>query len=358
MRKKRNRKKPPLLRRMRLPLFLLLLSCAAVAHFSPNLPSLGHSLAPAPSEIPIAPYDAAAEDLSEHDTLSHEELPAGAEISEAVLPEGAPKAAASPALPISAITIDGTSGGYEGAGTVYIKNDTDYAVDIPAMLQQKTAIAYSASEPAVLIVHTHATEAYTPDSANSYVTSDTNRTTDTNYNVVRVGTEIEKILNANGIKTLHAADLNDYPSYNGAYSRTLNVISQYMKKYPSIKFVIDVHRDAMVTASGKKYKTVAQINGRQTAQLMLVAGTDAGGLTHDHWRENLAWMTKLQSAMNKKYPGIMRPINIRAARFNEHVTTGSILLEVGTSGNTLDEAIYSAQLFAQTLSEQIAPLKK
>ncbi len=306
------------------------------------------------AELPIRQYE-----LGEQADLSGplEEAPqtqAAADVSEAALPQGGAPAAAN----IAAISIDGSGGAYDGSGAVYIKNETDYSIDIPALLNQKTEIAISSKETAVLIVHTHGSEAYTPDAANWYEPTDTDRTTDTNYNVVRVGAQIEKILNEKGIKTIHATVLNDSPSYNGAYNRTLEVISQTMKENPSIKFVIDVHRDAMVTASGKKYKTVAQINGRQAAQLMLVAGTDAGGLTHDHWRENLAFMTKVQQKMNTIYPGIMRPINIRAARFNEHVTTGSMLLEVGTSGNSLDEALYSASLFADTLGDMLLELQK
>ncbi len=318
------------------------------------------SPAPAPQpaswaeELPVRQYEPGEEEETPDQPQEGPQTQAAADVSEAALPQGG----APPAANIAAISIDGSSGGYDGAGSIYIKNETDYTIDIPALLKQKTEIAISSKETAVLIVHTHGSEAYTPDAANWYEPTDTDRTTDTNYNVVRVGAEIEKILNEKGIKTVHATVLNDSPSYNGAYNRTLDVISQAMKENPSIKFVIDVHRDAMVTASGKKYKTVAQINGRQAAQLMLVAGTDAGGLTHDHWRENLAFMTKVQNKMNAAYPGIMRPINIRAARFNEHVTTGSMLLEVGTSGNSLDEALYSASLFADTLGDMLLELQK
>lgn len=305
-------------------------------------------------ELPIRQYEQGEQAERSAPLEEGPETPAAADVSEAALPQGGP----APSANIAAISIDGSSGAYDGAGSVYIKNETDYQIDIPALLKQKTEISISSKETAVLIVHTHGSEAYTPDAANWYEPTDTDRTTDTNYNVVRVGAQIEKILNEKGIKTVHATVLNDSPSYNGAYNRTLDVISQAMKENPSIKFVVDVHRDAMVTSSGKKYKTVAQINGRQAAQLMLVAGTDAGGLTHDHWRDNLAFMTKVQQKMNERYPGIMRPINIRAARFNEHVTTGSMLLEVGTSGNSLDEALYSASLFADTLGDMLLELQK
>ena len=349
--KYRNRKnRRPRRRPLLLPVGLLALCGLFIARNGLPLAS------PAPSPIrglAVQPYS--PEDEAEEEEPLPEDLPTGASVSEAVLPEAGKSVAAAN---VSPITIDGGGGSYPGSGTIYIKNDTDYDIDIPGLLEQPTNIAISSEEPAVLIVHTHGSEAYTPDAANWYEPTDTDRTTDTNYNVVRVGDEIERILNEKGIKTVHARVLNDSPSYSGAYNRTLDVISQAMKENPSIKFVIDVHRDAMITSSGKKYKTVADIGGRQAAQLMLVAGTDAGGLTHDNWRENLSFMMKVQDQMNTRYPGIMRPINIRAARFNEHVTTGSMLLEVGTSGNSLDEALYSASLFADTVSDMLLQLQK
>ena len=348
-----TRGRAPKRRRKLLPL-LCLLALATVFWGKLPLPQ-PQSQRNLPQGVSVQTYSPDDPQEQEERAGAQEDLPAGAQISESVLPQG-------PAGPVSAnispITIQGDNGSYPGSGMVYYKNATEYAVDIPALLAQKTNIAISAKKPAVLIVHTHGTEAYTPDSANWYPPTDTDRTTDPNYNVVRVGAEIDRVLKEKGIMTVHKTVLNDSPSYNGAYNRTLDVISQAMKENPSIKFVIDVHRDAMITSSGTKYKTVAQINGRQAAQLMLVAGTDAGGLTHESWRENLAFMCKVQDKMNTLYPGIMRPIDLRAARFNQHVTTGSMLLEVGTSGNSLDEALYSAGLFADALGDMLLKLQK
>ncbi|MEA4921530.1 MAG: stage II sporulation protein P [Clostridiaceae bacterium] len=251
---------------------------------------------------------------------------------------------------IAAVTIDGSDGNYNGSGSVYIKNETDYDIDVQALLAAKDKVNLSGDAVQVLIMHTHGTEAYTPTNENSYIPSDTNRTTDSNHNMLRVGQLICDILNENGIKTIHSETLNDYPSYSGSYTRALEDISAYVKANPSIKMVIDVHRDAMVSSSGTVYKAVANINGSQAAQLMLVCGTDAGGLVHNGWRDNLSFQLKLQEKLNSQYPGIMRPLNIRKARFNEHVTSGSMLLEVGTSGNTLEEALVSARIFAESLS--------
>jgi stage II sporulation protein P len=254
---------------------------------------------------------------------------------------------------VTAVSISGDEGGYTGGGTVYIRNETDYAIDPAALLKGTSPVKLSGTGVQVLIMHTHGTEAYTPDAENPYTPTDADRTTDAARNVLRVGDEITRILEANGVKTVHSNTLNDYPAYNGSYNRALDDISQFMKDNPSIKVVIDVHRDAMIAQSGAKYKTVADIGGKQAAQLMFVAGTDAGGRSHDRWRDNLTFQALLHSRMNTKYPGIMRPISIRTGRFNQHVTTGSMLLEVGTSGNTLPEALYSAGLFAQELADML-----
>ncbi len=344
----RNRRKKPRRKKGMWPFLLAAVGLWVFTQESPWPPAFS-SFPPAKSNLPIEDYSP-SDVLLPEDAPEEELVSAGEEVSEAVLPQGQTSQAQAN---VAAIQIDGNDGSYPGAGTVYYKNETDYQIDMEDLLNQNVSIPFSLDEPAVLIVHTHGSEAYTPDAANWYTPTDTDRTTDTNYNVVRVGAEMEKILNEKGIKTIHATVLCDSPSYNGAYNRALEVIQQAISENPSIKFVIDVHRDAMITSSGKKYKTVAQIGGRQAAQLMLVAGTDGGGLTFDDWPDHLALAAKIQQQMNALYPGIMRPINVRAARFNQHVTPGSMLLEVGTSGNSLDEALYSASLFADALGDML-----
>lgn len=283
--------------------------------------------------------------------LADPEREADQQSYESPLPEHIPPAPEVPQTKTIPVTIDGTTGSYDGGNAVYIKNETDYTVDIPALLARKDPVRLSGDQVQVLVMHTHGTESYTPTAQYNYTPSDTDRTTDCNYNVVRVGREITRILNEKGIRTVHSETLNDSPAYSGSYNRALEDITAYIKENPSIKLVIDVHRDAMVAQNGTKYKTVASIDGQQTAQLMLVCGTDGGGLVHDGWQDNLSFQLKLQQRMNTAWPGIMRPLNLRAARFNQHVTPGSMLLEVGTTGNTLEEALSSARLFAEGLAE-------
>ena len=241
---------------------------------------------------------------------------------------------------------------YQGTGTVYFKNETDYAIDMTSLLQKDSPVALGEQGVQVLIMHTHGTEAYIQSPGHVYVASGEYRTTDSSANMLRVGQEICDILNDRGVSAVHSRTLNDYPAYNGSYNRALKDIQAYVAQYPTIRLVIDVHRDAIATGN-TYYKTAAEVDGQQTAQLMFVTGTDAGGLTHDHWQDNLAFQAQLHDRLNSAYPGIMRPMSIRASRFNQHIRKGSMLVEVGACGNTLEEALAAAQIFANTLADAL-----
>ena len=256
------------------------------------------------------------------------------------------------AKPISAVTISPNNpSGYVEHDGIYIKNSTEYNVDIESSLSRKIDLSFSAEGPHVLIIHTHGSESYSPEGKNYYIGSNNNRTTDNEENVIAVGNKLAEILNRNKIETLHITDLFDYPEYNGAYNRALDAIGKQMKETPSIKMIIDLHRDALISENGVKYKTVKEIDGKNAAQIMFVCGTDYGGLPHSNWNKNLRLMIRLQKIMNDKYGSLMRPIDLRKERFNQHVTSGSMLIEIGTSGNTLNEALYSAELLGNELAK-------
>jgi stage II sporulation protein P len=148
----------------------------------------------------------------------------------------------------------------------------------------------------------------------------------------------------------------DYPNYNGSYSRAGLSIARWLEKYPSIRIVLDVHRDALVAEDGTVYKTATEVNGEKTAQIMLVVGSDAGGQGHSGWRDNLALATAVQSGMNADYPTLARPMILRSSRFNQHLSPGALLVEVGSHGNTLRESLAAARLFAASLSETLKVL--
>lgn len=231
---------------------------------------------------------------------------------------------------------------------VPVDNRAGVEFDAQALLSQPLPLAVS-DEPLILIVHTHATESYTGD----YDGAEDYHTADTDYNVVRVGQAIADRLNAAGIVTLHDKTLNDLPGYDSAYERTAQVISRYLEEYPSIRMVIDVHRDAVTATDGTELAMTAELDGAPAAKLLFVMGTDAGGLEHPNWRDNLAFALQMQALCTARAPGLFRELSLRAARYNEHLTPCSVLLEVGSAGNTLDEALRSADFFARQLTELI-----
>ncbi len=260
--------------------------------------------------------------------------------------------------PIENITISPTSDkGYVRLGNVWVKNDSSKGIDLKWLLSAKLPFKLTGDGPHVLIVHTHGSEAYFPQGKEEYALTDVERTSDKRYNMIRIGDELETVLKKNGISVLHDRNIYDSPSYNGSYTRTLDAIGQALKKNPSIKVVIDVHRDAMTAADGTKYRTVTNINGKQYAQMMLVMSTGESGLPHPDWAENLKLAVKLQDALATKYPNIMRPMNLRKERFNMHATKGSMLVEVGTSANSVGEAIESIKLLGEELSKILKTAK-
>ncbi len=239
---------------------------------------------------------------------------------------------------------------------IRIGNETSYAVDINGMLAEPLSFDMSGEGPKVLIVHTHATEAYAAEGAVDYARDESDRSMNTSENVVAVGDEAARVLNEHGIETLHDTALHDYPSFNGSYADALESTENYLAQYPSIRVVLDIHRDSIVRGN-EMAKVVTEINGRKAAQLMFVVGTDENGLYNPDWRENLKFALKLQNKIDEKYPDLMRYVNLRKNRFNGHTTKGSLIIETGSSGNSLSEAKYSITLAAECIAEFLNGLK-
>ncbi len=250
-------------------------------------------------------------------------------------------------------TISGGGTGYVNAQGISLFNRTSKTVDLEAVAQSGSSLTFQPAEagPQVLIVHTHATEAYAQDSQNPYAETGVARTTDTNYNIIRVGDEIARIFQEMGIAVIHDKTLHDSPSYNDAYDNARTGIEGYLEQYPTIQMVLDIHRDALVDSDGTVYKPVLQIDGVKTAQVMLLVGTDDAGATFPDWTEHLALAMEIQQEMNSLWPGLARPITLRTARFNQQLTKGSLLVEVGSHGNTLEEALAGARLFARSAAK-------
>lgn len=283
----------------------------------------------------------AGEPLEEAEAAAEETAPAEAAPTESAAPEDGGTAVPQ--------TITANSNTVSGAGVEVNNNTSGITVD-PAALAASVltqTIAPASQGPQILIMHTHGSEAYTMAGSDIYTETDTSRTDDPNFNMIRIGEEMKAVFESMGFSVIHDTTLYDYPNYTGSYTRSLAGIQAMLEQYPTISVVLDVHRDALIASDGTVYKAVTQVNGENTAQVMLVVGTNDGGLTHPGWQDNLNLAAHIQLAMTGIEPTLARPINLRAQRFNQHLTPCSLLVEVGTSGNTLQEAIRGARCFAQ-----------
>lgn len=257
----------------------------------------------------------------------------------------APVAIADNGVPAQTV-VPKSSSGYTVADGVFIKNASNKTLDA-ARLEGTFDAALSGGAPQVLIVHTHGSEAYTPAPGQSYVSTGNYRTNDPRYSVVGVGDEIAAALSAHGISVVHDRTLYDDPLYDGAYERAAAGIRGYLEKYPSIAFVLDVHRDAVQDGSGRQYKLVTR-EEPHAAQISFVMGSN-----HDGWEENLKLAAAISRSAAAEHPTLMRPITLRNSNYNQHLTAGSLLVEVGAAGNSPEEAIQAGRYFADAMAKAI-----
>ena len=234
---------------------------------------------------------------------------------------------------------------------IHIDNKTGKTVDFSDLLEQGLPFHLEKTDqPQVLIYHTHATESYTSDDYGYYLKSDSSRTTDTSRNTIRVGKAIADILNSNGIVTINDETLHDAKAYTGSYDRSANTVKDYLEKYPTIKVIIDGHRDAITQNNGTKIKPTVEINGKNAAQIMILSGCESGDITNfPNWKENLRVNLQLQKQIENDYPGLARAMSFKSCKYNFDIMNGSMLIEIGSEANTLEEAIYSGELIGNAL---------
>lgn len=229
-------------------------------------------------------------------------------------------------------------------GTTRIDNQTNYTLT-EEMLTPDVEIE---NKKNVIIFHTHTCESYTPCETYNYTMTGNYRTTDSNYNMIRVGEELTNYLTNKGFNVVHDGTYHDYPSYSGSYSRSLETATRLLEQNPA-GIVIDLHRDAV--GNGDTYGPTVMVNGQRVAQLMFVIGTDGGGSEHPNWNKNLKIAIKIQEKANEMYPGLFRSIIVRNSRYNQHIADGACIIEVGATANTLGECLLSMQCLANVLDE-------
>lgn len=275
--------------------------------------------------------------------------------------------------PVTTVTTTATVARKEGGGVVLtqqmsagssfvqgvaIRNKSGLTVDVAKSLAHtpKLSLVRGSTKPQVLIMHTHTTECYMSYDAGFYNADDPTRTDDPTKNMVAVGERVAKELRAAGIGVIHDTAIHDQP-YNTAYSHSKAAVERYLKQYPSIRVVLDLHRDAIYSDSTTHVKPTAVIDGKKAAQVMIIVGMkNTKAVPNTHTAENLAFGARLQQALHKTYPGLARPMLLADARYNQQLTNGSLLIEMGSDANTLEEACYSGTLLGGTLATLLKQL--
>jgi stage II sporulation protein P len=226
---------------------------------------------------------------------------------------------------------------------VKIKNETNYELTEDMMSQR-----IEVNSTNILIFHTHTCESYTSSEQYQYIPTGNYRTTDTNFTVARVGNELSKYLAQYGYNVIHDTTYHDYPAYSGSYNRSLNTVEGLLKKQDS-DIIIDIHRDAI--GSRPDYAPTVKIGEDYAAQLMFVIGTSGGGLWHPNWVQNFQFAIEVQEKANELYPGFFKPMILRNSRYNQHLGKAACIIEVGSTGNTLEQSIISMKYLSKVIDK-------
>ena len=228
-------------------------------------------------------------------------------------------------------------------GSVKIRNQTDYE-----LTQEMLTPDITIENKNIMIFHTHSCESYTSSELYPYTPTGNFRTTDLNFTVTRVGTELTTQLQQYGYNVIHDTSYHDYPSYNGSYTNSLKTVESLLQTNPS-DIIIDLHRDAI--GSRSDYAPTVKIGDEEAAQIMFVIGTNAGGLWHPNWNQNLKFAIKVQEKAEELYPGLFKPIMLTTSRYNQHTGKYANIMEVGATGNTLEQCLTSMKYLAKVMDE-------
>lgn len=238
-------------------------------------------------------------------------------------------------------------------GLVRMKNVNNTKVSLKDILEEKIDLSVEKDKPAVLIFHTHTTETYQLLDVGFYPKGFQTRTNDKGKNMVRVGEAICEEIEKAGFKVIHDKEIHD-SKYTGAYGKSRETVESYMKKYPSIQITLDIHRDAIQNSDGTKIKPTAEIKGKKAAQIMIISGCQEEGnpITNlPDWRYNLTFAVHLQQKLEEFFEGITRPLYFCPRSYNMNVSHCSLLVEVGSDSNTLEEAVYTGKCIGTAVAE-------
>ena len=237
-----------------------------------------------------------------------------------------------------------------------LQNQTAYSPNLDEIKKKFQPKSISSDAPLVLILHTHAQETYLAPNTD-YIIGDLDRelySAESGRSVIEVGRALCDSLNQNGIPAIQCTEKHGMDgTLQNAYTHAAACIEAYLKKYPSIQYVIDLHRDGILDSDGGLIRTHTIHQEESMAQVMAVVGTDGNGTHCPNWQQNLSLALRLYEGLDMETERLCRPISLRNASYNQELAPTSLLLEIGSAGNTLEEAIRTAKLVGAVLSALI-----
>lgn len=208
-------------------------------------------------------------------------------------------------------------------------------------------IMFDKTKDCILMYHTHTSETYVNSENYKFDYTGTYRTKNAGYNMLKVGEMLGNNLKKYQIPFYQDTTPHDYMVYIDSYKRSANTILKNLKE-KDYSIIIDVHRDALQDLTkGMK----VNINGKECAQLMFVVGMGTSGVYNKYALDNLSLALNIMGLANTNYPGFFRPMILRNSKYNQDLNKYSLLIECGTSGNTLEEVENSMKLLAKLLNE-------
>mgnify|MGYP000859445802 FL=1 len=197
----------------------------------------------------------------------------------------------------------------------------------------------SSTKPSVLVYHTHTSESYLPVSGKDHLFNQKG-------DIVKVGEYLQNVLEEKyNIKTFHCDQIHDQYPFRESYQRSQQTLIKYLKDYPSLEILLDVHRDAT-----PGLKPTCAVKGVEAATVMMVIGTDKMGLAHPNWKRNQEFATKINDCLNLYYPGLSNGIVISDARYNQHLSDRALIIEFGNQDSKLEQVYRSVEHFAEILA--------
>lgn len=211
-------------------------------------------------------------------------------------------------------------------------------------------------EPLVLIYHTHTTESFLPQ-ADWYDNSYPINTRDPSLSIVSVGDAICERLSQRGISSVHDCEIHNYPQHTGSYYNSAETIRRDLEEFPSIRLVLDIHRDGIISSDGSLPAPVVSINGKNAAQFMIISGCENETYHIPNYIENFKLAALLQNTAEQRFPNLARALLFDYRNYNQDMSTGALLIEVGSHGNSLDEVKYTGQLLGDIIADSVGKIK-